>query len=204
MYEIRHYLAQNEKDVYMEWRRKLRDTRARIAIDRRINRIELGNFGDHRFCRDGVWELRIDMGQGYRVYYAVAGTQVVLLLCGGDKRTQGRGHRQGLRILAGLAAEERTMKDRNHDESMAELLKEDPAYALDLLNSILEDGEQGELLIVLRQMTKAFGGVQDVAKKANLNPTQLYRTLSEQGNPELRSLSAILRAMGLRLAVEKV
>lgn len=96
------------------------------------------------------------------------------------------------------------MKDRNHDESMAELLKEDPAYALDLLNSILEDGEQGELLIVLRQMTKAFGGVQDVAKKANLNPTQLYRTLSEQGNPELRSLSAILRAMGLRLAVEKL
>jgi probable addiction module antidote protein len=96
------------------------------------------------------------------------------------------------------------MRDRTHDEAMAELLKEDPAYALDLLNSILEDGEQGELLIVLRQMTKAFGGVQDVAKKANLNPTQLYRTLSEEGNPELRSLSAILKAMGLRLAVERV
>ncbi len=88
VYEIRHYLTQNEKDVYMEWRRQLRDTRARIAVDRRINRIELGNFGDHRFCRDGVWELRIDVGQGYRVYYAVAGTHVVLLLCGGDKRTQ--------------------------------------------------------------------------------------------------------------------
>ena len=87
---------------------------------------------------------------------------------------------------------------------MAELLKDEPAYALGLLNSILEDGEQGELLIVLRQMTKAFGGVQDVAKNANLNPTQLYRTLSEEGNPELRSLSAILKAMGLRLAVERV
>jgi probable addiction module antidote protein len=96
------------------------------------------------------------------------------------------------------------MRDRNHDEAMAELLKQDPAYALELLNSILEDGEQGELLIVLRQMAKAFGGVQNVAEKANLNPTQLYRTLSEQGNPELRSLSAILKAMGLRLAVERV
>ena len=96
------------------------------------------------------------------------------------------------------------MRDRIHDEAMAEIFKEDPSYALDLLNSILEDGEQGELLVVLRQMTKAFGGVQDVAKKANLNPTQLYRTLSDQGNPELRSLSAILKAMGLRLAVEKV
>jgi putative addiction module killer protein len=53
-----------------------------------MNRIESGNFGDHNFCRDGVWELRIDVGPGYRVYYAVAGSQVVLLLCGGDKRTQ--------------------------------------------------------------------------------------------------------------------
>jgi len=96
------------------------------------------------------------------------------------------------------------MKDRAHDESMAELFQEDPAYALELLNSILEDGEQSELLIALRQMTKAFGGVQTIAEKANLNPTQLYRTLSEHGNPELRSLSAILKAMGLRLAVERV
>ena len=88
MYEIRHYLTPDQKDLYLEWQSKLRDTKARIAIDRRINRIESGNFGDHKFCRDGVWELRIDVGPGYRVYYAVAGSQVVLLLCGGDKRTQ--------------------------------------------------------------------------------------------------------------------
>jgi probable addiction module antidote protein len=96
------------------------------------------------------------------------------------------------------------MRDKNHDEAMAELFKEDPGYALELLNSILQDREQGELLVALRQMTKAFGGMQAVAEKACLNPTQLYRTLSEQGNPELRSLSAILKAMGLRLAVERV
>ena len=96
------------------------------------------------------------------------------------------------------------MRDRNHDEAMAEEFKQDPAYTLELLNEILMDGEQGELLIALRQMAKAFGGVQSVAEKANLNPTQLYRTLSEEGNPELHSLSAILKAMGLRLAVERV
>jgi probable addiction module antidote protein len=96
------------------------------------------------------------------------------------------------------------MRDRNHDEAMAELFQKDPEYALELLNSILEDGEQGELLIALRQMAKAFGGVPTLAEKANLNPTQLYRTLSEQGNPELRGLSAILKAMGLRLDVERV
>jgi len=60
------------------------------------------------------------------------------------------------------------MKDRTHDEAMAELYREDPAYALQLLNSILEDGDQGELLIALRQMAKAFGGVQAIAEQAHL------------------------------------
>ncbi len=96
------------------------------------------------------------------------------------------------------------MKDRPHDDAMAEAFRQDPAYAVELLNSILEDGDQGELLIALRQMTKAFGGVPKVAEAAHLNGTHLYRTLSAKGNPELRSLSAILRAMGLRLAVQPV
>src|ERR1035437_761478 len=127
-----------------------------------------------------------------------------LAALGRRQANAGRGYRPCLRVLAGLAREGRGMRDRNHDEAMAEEFKQDPAYTLELLNEILEDGEQGELLIALRQMAKAFGGVQSVAEKANLNPTQLYRTLSEEGNPELRSLSAILKAMGLRLAVERI
>jgi probable addiction module antidote protein len=93
-------------------------------------------------------------------------------------------------------------KDRSHDEAMAEVFRKDPAYAVELLNSILEDGDQGELLIALRQMTKAFGGVPVIASKAKLNQTQLYRTLSEEGNPALSTLAAVLKAMGLRLAVK--
>jgi probable addiction module antidote protein len=96
------------------------------------------------------------------------------------------------------------MKSRAHDEAMAELYRDDPEFALEVINSILEDGDQAELLIVLRQMTKAFGGVQAVADKAHLNPTQLYRTLSPTGNPALSSFSAILKAMGLRLAVKLI
>lgn len=96
------------------------------------------------------------------------------------------------------------MRDRSHDDAMAEHFREHPEFAVEMLNSILEDGEPGELLIALRQMTKAFGGVQAVAEKAHLNPTQMYRTLSAEGNPALSSLTAILKAMGLRLAVEPV
>ncbi|RRU07157.1 addiction module antidote protein [Stenotrophomonas sp. 278] len=94
------------------------------------------------------------------------------------------------------------MRDRTHDSAMAEVFRNDPGYAIELLNSILEDGEQGELLIALRQMAEAFGGVRQVAQRAELNPNQLYRTLSERGNPEVRSLTAILKAMGLRLAIQ--
>ena len=94
------------------------------------------------------------------------------------------------------------MKHRSHDDAMAEVYQKDPAYALELLNSVLADGDQAELLVVLRQLSKAFGGVQAIADKAHLNPTQIYRTLSADGNPALSSFRAILDAMGLRLAVE--
>ncbi len=103
-----------------------------------------------------------------------------------------------------MLAEKKYPRDRSHDEAMAELFQSDSAYAIELLNSILEDGDQGELLIALRQMAKAFGGVSAVAEKANLNQTQLYRILSEEGNPALSSLAAILKAMGLRLAVKPI
>ncbi len=88
MFEIKHYIADDGRDVFEDWRDKVKDSKAKIAIDRRIYRAELGNFGDHKPCREGVWELRIDVGPGYRVYYAQAGQTVVLLLCGGIKRSQ--------------------------------------------------------------------------------------------------------------------
>jgi probable addiction module antidote protein len=93
------------------------------------------------------------------------------------------------------------MKDIAHDDAMAEYYKEDPAYAMKLLNAILADGDQAELLSFMRQMTKAFGGVQVIAEKANLNPTQLYRTLSPDGNPALSSFTAIVKAMGMKICL---
>jgi len=97
---------------------------------------------------------------------------------------------------------EHHMKSKPHDDAMAELYRNDPALAIDVVNDILKDGDQAELLIVLRQLTQAYGGVQAVAEQAHLNPTQLYRTLSPKGNPALSSLTAILKAMGLRLKVQ--
>ena len=56
MYEIQHYLTPgDERDLYVAWLGKLKDTTAKVSVVRRVTRIEQGNFGDHKFCRDGVW-----------------------------------------------------------------------------------------------------------------------------------------------------
>ena len=96
------------------------------------------------------------------------------------------------------------MRSRPHDDAMAELFRDDPALALEVINGILADGDQAELMTVLRQLAQAVGGVQTVAEQAHLNPTQLYRTLSPEGNPALSNFSAILKAMGLRLSVQPI
>lgn len=93
--------------------------------------------------------------------------------------------------------------DRDHDDASAEMFRKDPELAVDYLNDVLKDGDEGELLIALRTLSKAYGGVQAVAKRADLNANTLYRTLSAKGNPELRTLSALLKTMGMRLAVTR-
>jgi len=88
MLEIQPYYTQDGKIPFAQWQDDLRDHLAKIAITRRLYRAAQGNFGDCKPCQDGVWELRIDIGQGYRVYYARHAESVVLLLCAGTKRTQ--------------------------------------------------------------------------------------------------------------------
>jgi putative addiction module killer protein len=88
--EIRRYLTDSGKDVLGEWLADMDDLRARAKVVTRITRLEAGNFGDCKPVGDGVWELRVDWGPGYRVYYAMIGATVILLLCGGDKRKQSR------------------------------------------------------------------------------------------------------------------
>lgn len=90
---------------------------------------------------------------------------------------------------------------RSHEEATVESFRKDPAFAAEYLNCVLEDGDQEELMLALRRMSKAFGGVTKLAEQADLNANTLYRTLSSKGNPELKSLRALLRAMGMQLTV---
>ena len=77
-----------QSEHYAKWFKSLRDRIARARIDIRIRRLSLGNPGDVKPVGDGISELRIDYGPGYRVYYLQRGNEYILLLAGGDKSTQ--------------------------------------------------------------------------------------------------------------------
>ena len=87
------------KDVFDDWLTELADARAQAKIATRINRFAAGNFGDCKSLRQGLYELRVDWGPGYRVYYAMIGKVCVLLLCGGDKRKQAADIERALEYL---------------------------------------------------------------------------------------------------------
>ena len=87
---LHEYVKPDGSIPFREWLHNLRDIEARARIRVRLNRVRLGNFGDAKSVGDGVSELRIPLGPGYRVYFGRAGSTVVLLLCGGDKSTQNR------------------------------------------------------------------------------------------------------------------
>jgi len=87
-----------QTETYANWFSSLRDRKARARIDVRIRRLSLGNPGDVKPIGGGVSELRIDYGPGYRVYFVQRGVTVILLLAGGDKRTQDRDIKKALEL----------------------------------------------------------------------------------------------------------
>lgn len=86
--ELQIYVTVDGRAPFSEWLGALRDIKVRAKIRVRLDRVSLGNLGDCHGVGDGVQELRIDYGPGYRVYFGLVGSTIVLLLCGGDKSTQ--------------------------------------------------------------------------------------------------------------------
>jgi putative addiction module killer protein len=86
--EIRHYITRGGREVFDDWLSRLTDARTQAKVMARINRVADGNFGACKPLRQGLWELRINRGPGYRIYCVMLGKACILLLCGGDKRRQ--------------------------------------------------------------------------------------------------------------------
>lgn len=87
-YSIEIFKTANGKLPFKDWLNNLSDMKARVAIELRIDRLEMGNFGQSKSLGAGLHELKIDIGPGYRVYFGRVGLELILLLCAGSKKTQ--------------------------------------------------------------------------------------------------------------------
>jgi probable addiction module antidote protein/putative addiction module killer protein len=204
--DVRYYITKTGRDVVDEWIAGLADrTEARILA--RIERLSSGNFGDRKALGGGLFELRIDTGPGYRVYCATVGRTCVLLpLWRGQTQAIAR-HSARTWIFQRLLREDtQAMKDKtseSHDEVMRRRLRANPKFAAEYLKAALEDTEEpAVLLIALRRIAEARGGIAKVAKVAGIERESLYRALSARGNPRLSTLVAVTKAVGLKLTVE--
>jgi putative addiction module killer protein len=101
---VREYLDDRGRSPFRDWLGTL-DTVVRARVQARILRFETGNLGDHKDLGSGVWEARMDFGPGYRVYFGKHGRELVLLLVGGDKGSQGKDIRRA-KELWGVCREE--------------------------------------------------------------------------------------------------
>ena len=96
---IREYVDSDGRSPFRNWLSQL-DIAAKARVQARVLRFELGNLGDHKSVGDGIWEARLDFGPGYRIYFGKVGRTVILLLVGGDKRTQAKDISRAKRLWA--------------------------------------------------------------------------------------------------------
>jgi putative addiction module killer protein/probable addiction module antidote protein len=187
-----------ETPDFTNWLATVNDQRARLQIVRRISRVAAGNFGDAKSVGGPVSELRIDHGPGYRLYYTRRGKTVVILLCGGGKRTQSKdirkeGNRSG---VGGLRMKVSKLKKFDAAEHLRT-----PEARAEYLNIVLTDGDPTEVRDALNLVARAQG-MSEIAKAAGVTREGLYKTLGENGNPEFATVLRIIGAMGIRLTAE--
>lgn len=88
--QIEYYVDATGKMPFWEWQKSLNDLKGKVAVLTRLNRVKIGNFGDWKIVRNGIYELRLKHGPGYRIYFGRESEKKIVILCGGDKNTQER------------------------------------------------------------------------------------------------------------------
>jgi putative addiction module killer protein/probable addiction module antidote protein len=209
--------------AFAAWLRDLRDIPARDAIAARIARLRRGLFGDRRSVGDRVSELKIDVGQGFRLYYTMRGRTLVLLLCGGSKRTQKADIRRAEAMAKAAEKKKKDPRSSRVSERQAGYSAEtkepgitdadlafspfDPADYLEcessqlyLLRDALDSGHAGYIADAIGAVARARG-LTNLERETGIKRQTLNKSLSLKGNPTLETLVTVLGALGLRLEV---
>lgn len=215
--------------VFDAWLEELGDLTAQDAISDRIARVESGLLGDRKSVGDRISELRINVGQGYRLYYTMRGRALVLLLCGGSKKGQRSDIRKAEAMVRAMNKEKKTssasrVRDRQSvytakreegEESEEFSFTEDElkisrfdvakylgrkSSQLHVLRSAFADGHPAYIANALGAVARARG-LSNLERATGIKRQTLNKSLSPKGNPTLETLMAVLGALGLRLEV---
>ncbi len=186
-----------QTETFRRWRTKLKNERALALIASRLDRLAFGNAGDVKPVGQGISELRIDYGPGYRIYFQKRGNLLIILLCGGDKRTQDRDIKTAKRLAANGV---RNMAKRLTNYDPAEDLQSDKAIAL-FLAEAFETNDPAYIAHALGVVARAKG-MSEVAGQTGLSREQLYRSFSAKGNPTLKTTLAVMKALNIKLTAK--
>jgi putative addiction module killer protein/probable addiction module antidote protein len=181
------------------WLRRLKDRAAARRINARIDRLAHGNPGDVKPVGEGVSEMRLAYGPGYRVYYLQQGEALVVLLCGGDKATQSRDIKRAKAIARQWM--ESAMSEQFSVYDSADYIESDQD-AIEYLMACMEDGgdDPAFLAHALGVVARARN-MSAMARQVGMSRAGLYKALDGNGNPTLATVVGVLRVLGLRLAV---
>ena len=195
--------ATNERNLpYIEWLKNLHEN-IRAIIRKRVARLGLGDFGDSKYLEEGVHELRIHIGAGYRVYYGLDGQDIVLLLSGGKNRRKIRIFKKQ-RSIGMITKKENYPPAVPYEDLLIESFRKNPDEAILYLRSCMEDNDPPLFLLALSQVSKALGGIAKVAEKTGLNREHLYKTLSKSGNPTWTNVNAVVNSLGFQFELKPI
>jgi putative addiction module killer protein/probable addiction module antidote protein len=185
-------------EIFARWLDGLKDVRARARVLARIERLAGGNPGDVAPVGEGVSELRIDYGPGYRVYFKRSGRELIVLLAGGDKDSQAKDIKTALRLARNLAewTMAKTITTRYDVAEHLRTPKEMAAY----LEACLEeaDGDAAFVAKALGDIARAKG-MSQVARDTGLSRESLYKALSGDRSPSFDTILKVVEALGIKL-----
>lgn len=190
MFEVR------QTTTYSDWFGALRDRVAKVRIDIRIRRLSLGNPGDVKPVGEGISEMRVDYGPGYRIYFVQKGSEYVVLLAGGDKSSQDRdiAKPKHLHVIYRSPCMSKTVT--SPWDPADHLKTEDDMVAY--LEAALEEGDATLIAAALGDIARAKG-MSHIAREAGLGRESLYKALSPSGNPEFATIMKVISALGMQL-----
>lgn len=189
------FLRSTEFDA---WLFELADLKAKARILARLNSAMLGNFGDCEPVGEGVSEMRVHVGAGYRVYFVRVGSTIYLLLCGGDKSSQRRDIARAKKLARGAQGDESMTTDFARFD-ISEYLDDERLIA-EYLSAAMEDPNPDVFLAALGDVAKARGMAQ-IAKETGLGRESLYKALTSGAHPHYDTIKAVLSALGVKLSV---